>query len=146
MSESVIYDARFLCDVHLSSLRASSHCLNLHPISPWPRPWTQTSPSAKTTLRSKTACGMTAILIDDSVQHCFSMSVANGVFARMTGKPERLRCGEDFIWESLLSQGKSARHHKGSKSQPVRLVFFMFLSSSISEGVLEGSSDQRSSA
>ena len=56
------------------------------------------------------------------------MSVANGVFARMTGKPERLRCGEDFIWESLLSQGKSARHHKGSKSQPVRLVFFMFLS------------------
>ena len=71
---------------------------------------------------------MTAILIDDSVQPCFSMSVANGVFARMTGKPERLRCGEDFIWESLLSQGKSARHHKGSKSQPVRLVFFMFLS------------------
>ena len=49
MSESVIYDARFLCDVHLSSLRASSHCLNLHPISPWPRPWTQTSPSEKTT-------------------------------------------------------------------------------------------------
>ena len=81
MSESVIYDARFLCDVHLSSLRASSHCLNLHPISPWPRPWTQTSPSAKTTLRSKTACGMTAILIDDSVQPCFSMSVANDVFS-----------------------------------------------------------------
>ena len=76
---------------------------------------------------------MTAILIDDSVQPCFSMSVANGVFARMTGKPERLRCGEDFIWESLLSQGKSARHHKGSKSQPVRLVFFMFLSYSITE-------------
>ena len=50
------------------------------------------------------------------------------VLARMTGKPERLRCGEDFIWESLLSQGKSARHHKGSKSQPVRLVFFMFCS------------------
>ena len=49
MSESVIYDARFLCDVRLSSLRASFHCLNLHPISPWPRPWTQTSPSAKTT-------------------------------------------------------------------------------------------------
>ena len=48
MSESVIYDARFLCDVRLSSLRASSHCLNLHPISPRPRPWTQTSPSAKT--------------------------------------------------------------------------------------------------
>ena len=46
------------------------------------------------------------------------------VLARMTGKPERLRCGEDFIWESLLSQGKSTRHHKGSKSQPVRLGFF----------------------
>ena len=49
------------------------------------------------------------------------------VLARLTGKPEKLRCGEDFIWESLLSQGKSARQHKGSKSQPVRLVFFMFL-------------------
>ena len=48
MSESVIYDARFLCDARLSSLRASSHCLNLHPSSPCPRPWTQTSPSAKT--------------------------------------------------------------------------------------------------
>ena len=52
----------------------------------------------------------------------------DGVFARMTGKPERLRCGEDFIWESLLSQGKSARHHKGSKSQPVRLGFLLFCS------------------
>ena len=67
---------------------------------------------------------------DSCVQHCFSMSVANGVLARLTGKPERLRCGEDFIWESLLSQGKSARQHKGSKSQPVILGFLMFLSSS----------------
>ena len=80
MSESVIYDARFLCDVSLSSLRASSHCLNLHPISPWPRPWTQTSPSAKTTLRSKTACGMTQIIIDDSVQPCFSVEQRGTVF------------------------------------------------------------------
>ena len=84
--------------------------------------------AAKTTLRSKTACGMTLTIIDDSVQPCFSMSVANGVFARMTGKPERLWCGEDFIWESLLSQRKSARQHKGSKSQPVILGFLLFLS------------------
>ena len=78
------------------------------------------------------------------------------VLARLTGKPEGLRCGEDFIWESLLSQGKSARQHKGSKSQPVILGFFMFLSYAITEDVLrsveatrgralEGSSDQRSS-
>jgi len=69
MSESVIYDARFLCDVRLSSLRASSHCLNLHPISPWPKPWTQTSTSAKTTLRSKTACGMTGLSFNTNAKH-----------------------------------------------------------------------------
>ena len=48
MSESVIYDARFQWVVCLSSLRASSRFLNLQPISPWPRPLTQTSPKAKT--------------------------------------------------------------------------------------------------
>ena len=48
MSESVIYDARFLWVVRLSCLRASSRFQNLHPISPWPKPWTLTSPKAKT--------------------------------------------------------------------------------------------------
>ena len=92
MSESVIYDARFLCDVRLSSLRASSHCLNLHPISPWPRPWTQTSPSAKTTLRSKTACGMYPItysLLKLARGHVFfSGATRNGVLALRMGDHE----------------------------------------------------------
>ena len=48
MSESVIFDARFPWVVGLSSLRTSSRFLNIHSISPWPRPWTLTSPSEKT--------------------------------------------------------------------------------------------------
>ena len=139
MSESVIYDARFLCDARLSSLRASSHCLNLHPSSPWPRPWTQTSPSAKTPFaalieKQPADCiRLSDYLLNSEVSKRTCVFERSVVFARLTGKPEKLRCGEDFIWESLLSQGKSARHHKGSKSQPVILGFFMFLSYSITE-------------
>lgn len=59
MSESVIYNARLLWVVCLPSLRVNSRVLNLQPISPWPRPWTQTSPKAKApgfALKNKVFC------------------------------------------------------------------------------------------
>ena len=65
-----------------SSLRASSHSHNTHQPDSKLRLESQTTLQKKQrSSNSKTACGKTAILIDDSVQPCFSMSVANDVFS-----------------------------------------------------------------